>query len=103
MINTLQLGMAIVLFIIGLTACAAGLWTILSREYQQAMRALSAQSAKVGTRAILEEGVAPILDATARLVEAISQLVRTAVGIGVFLCCGGVIICLLAFWMISKI
>jgi hypothetical protein len=103
MISTLELGMAIVLFLAGLSAVAAGLWTILSREYQASMRALSAQSAKIGTRATLEDGIAPIVDSAARLVEAVSQLIRTAVGIGVFLCTGGVLICLAAFWMISKI
>lgn len=103
MTTSLQLGMAIVLFIIGLTACGAGLWTILSRDYQKTMRALSAQSARIGTRAALEDGVAPIIDSTARLVEAVSQLIRTAVGVGVFLCSSGVVICLVAFWMISKI
>jgi len=103
MTTNLQLGMAIALFVVGLTACGAGLWTILSREYQQTMRTLSAQSAKIGARAALEEGVAPIIDSTARLVEAISQLIRTAVGVGAFLCAAGVMICLAAFWMISKI
>ncbi len=103
MITNLQLGMAITLFIIGIAACGAGLWTILARDYQQTMRTLSAQSAKIGTRATLEDGIAPIIDSAARLVEAVSQLIRTAVGIGVFLCCSGVVICLVAFWMIAKI
>lgn len=103
MITNLQLGMAITLFIIGVAACAAGLWTILARDYQQTLRTLSVQSAKIGTRAALEDGIAPIIDSAARLVEAVSQLIRTAVGIGVFLCCGGIVICLVAFWMISKI
>ncbi len=103
MITNMQIGMAIALFVLGIAACIAGLWTILARDYQQTMRALSAQSAKIGTRATLEDGIAPIIDSAARLVEAVSQLIRTAVGIGVFLCCAGVAICMVAFWIISKI
>jgi hypothetical protein len=103
MVGNLQLGMSISLFVIGVVAVGAGLWTILSREYQQTMKALSAQSAKIGARGIVEDGIAPIIDAAARLVDAVSQLVRTAVGIGVFLCVGGVGICITAFWMISKL
>ena len=103
MTENLQLGMAISMFVVGIVACGAGLWTILSREYQQAMKSLSAQTAKIGSRAIAEEGIAPIIDSAARLVEAVSQLVRTAAGIGAFLCAAGVGICLTAFWMISKL
>jgi hypothetical protein len=47
--------------------------------------------------------VAPIIDSAARLVEAISQLVRTAIGVGVFLCISGLLVCLAAFWMLSTI
>ena len=103
MVGNLQLGMAISLFVVGVVAVGAGLWTILSREYQQTLKALSVQSAKIGSRAIVEDGIAPIIDAAARLVEAVSQLVRTAVGIGVFLCVSGVGVCIASFWMISKL
>jgi hypothetical protein len=47
--------------------------------------------------------VAPVIDSAARLVEAISQLIRTAAGIGAFLCIAGVGICVVAFWMTTRL
>jgi hypothetical protein len=37
------------------------------------------------------------------LVEAINQLIRTSVGVGVFLCLAGVALCIVAFWMLSAL
>jgi hypothetical protein len=47
--------------------------------------------------------VGPIIDSAARLIDAISQLVRTAVGVGVFLWISGLLVCLAAFWMFSTL
>jgi hypothetical protein len=46
-------------------------------------------------------GLVPLVEAMSGLVTAIDQLVRTSVGIGVFLCLTGVVLCAVAFWMIS--
>ncbi|NLE76254.1 MAG: hypothetical protein GX605_05825, partial [Chloroflexi bacterium] len=89
--------------LLGLASCGAGLWTILSREYQTALKSLSAQATRLGTRAFDDAAISPIIDSAARLIEAISQLVRTAVGVGVFLCITGVLICLAAFWMLTTL
>ncbi|MGC8839261.1 MAG: hypothetical protein ACP5UM_12695 [Anaerolineae bacterium] len=102
-VETLKLAMAAAMFLLGIVSCAAGLWTILSREYQAALKGLSAQATRLGARALGEPGVAPIIDSAARLIEAISQLVRTAIGVGVFLCISGLLVCLAAFWMLSTI
>lgn len=100
MIFGVQMLMAVILFTLGVCACIGGLWTILAREYQATLRSLSAQSALLGNRAIADSALLPILDSVARLVEAVSQLIRTAVGVGVFLCLAGLGMCLSAFWML---
>ena len=46
MIATVAVGMTIILFGLGMASCTAGLWIILSREYQEAMRQLSVQSTR---------------------------------------------------------
>lgn len=101
MATNLQIGMAVTLFVVGLVSFLAGLSIILAREYQETLRSLSTQSTKIGGRAITDEGVAPIIDSASRLIEAVSQLVRTAVGVGAFLCLLGVAVAVIAFWMIS--
>ena len=101
--ETIKLSMAASMFILGLISCAAGLWTILGREYQAALKGLSAQATRLGARALGDAAIGPILDSAARLIEAISQLVRTAIGVGVFLCISGLLVCLAAFWMLFTI
>lgn len=103
MTTALQVAMSVCLFLLGLCSCIAGLWTILSKEYQQALKSISAQSAKISSKAITDAGVAPLIEACTRLTEAINQLIRTAVGVGVFLCLAGAMLCLMAFWMLSRL
>jgi len=101
MIKFLQVVMAVTIFSLGLSSCAAGLWTILAKQYQDALKRISAQSAKVSSKAVTDAGLAPLIEAMSGLVEAISLLIRTSVGVGVFLCLAGGALCLAAFWMIS--
>ena len=95
--------MALVLFGLGIAALLGGLWTILSREYQTTLRSLAAQSALLSNRVSADTTLTPILDSVSRLVEAVSQLIRTAVGVGVFLCLVGLSMCFLAFWIIAHL
>lgn len=103
MATTIQILMALILFSLGIAALLAGMWTILSREYQATLRSLAAQSALLGSRVGADTALTPILDSISRLVEAVSQLVRTAVGVGVFLCLAGLSMCFLAFWIVSHL
>jgi hypothetical protein len=103
MITDLQIAMSGCLFLLGFCSCVAGLWTILSRRYQQTLKSISAQSAKVSSKAITDAGLAPLIEALSGLVKAIDQLVRTSAGIGVFLCLAGITLCLAAFWMLSRL
>ncbi len=94
-------GMAILLFVLGLAACAAGMWLMLAREYQQTLKGISAQSNRLHARSLSEIGVGPVLDASARLIDAVNQLIRTAMGIGAFLSLLGAGMCVVAFWILS--
>lgn len=99
----LQVAMSACLFLLGVCSCIAGLWTILSRKYQQALRSISAHSVKVSSKAITDVALTPLIDALSGLVRAIDQLIRTSVGVGAFLCLAGVILCLVAFWMLPAL
>jgi hypothetical protein len=103
MITELQLTMAVCLFVLGLGTCVAGIWTILAKEYRQMLRQVSAQSAKASSKAVVDVGMTPLVEAMTGLLNAINQLVRTSVGVGVFLCIAGGALCLLAFWMTSGV
>jgi hypothetical protein len=102
MVETLQLVMAAMLFILGAIAIVTGLWTILSREYQETLKGISTQSARISTRALTEAGFVPLVEASARLIEAVNGLIRTAVGVGVFLCIIGTGLCTVAYWITTR-
>jgi hypothetical protein len=102
-IINLKVTMAACLFVLGTSSCIAGVWAILARRYQQVLKSISAQSAKISSKAITDVAVAPIIESMSGLVTAINQLVRTSVGVGVFLCLSGVTLCLAAFWMLSTV
>jgi len=97
---TIREAMASAMFVLGAAACIGGLWTLLAREYQQTLRGISAQSNRLHAKALTEVGVAPVIEASTRLVEAVNQLIRTAMGVGAFLCMIGAGLCLIAFWML---
>jgi hypothetical protein len=97
----IKTAMAIILFGAGLASFVSGLLIILSREYQETLKTISAHSAKISSKAITDEGVAPTIDAASRLVESVSKLIQTAVGVGAFLTILGMAICVISFFMLS--
>jgi hypothetical protein len=99
----IEIIMSVSLFVVGVLSSLSGLWIILAKEYQQAMKQLSAQSVRISGRAITQDSVAPLIDSASRLVEAVNGLIRTAAGVGAFLCVVGVMICVVAFWMIGRV
>jgi hypothetical protein len=103
MIADIQLIMAVSLFVLGLCSCIAGLWTILSKKYREALSNVSAHSAQLSSKAIGDAAVAPLVDAISGLIRALDQLVRTSVGIGVFLCLVGAALCTVGFWMLERL
>jgi hypothetical protein len=92
--------MAVSLFVIGFVAALGGIFSILAREYHEAMRGLSAQSTRIAEEAIAEKGIQETIQATANLVAAVNQLVRTATGTGLILLSGGVGICYLGYTLL---
>ncbi len=97
----LRLAMAASLFAVGMLSALAGLWTILAREYQQAMKGLARQSTRIADEAISEKGIPETIQATTTLVQAVTQLVRTATGTGVLLVAIGLGVCYLAYTLIT--
>ena len=102
---TLQLREVIagVVFVLGGITFILGLFTIMAKEYQQTLRILATHSTRLSSKAITEEGTAPILDGMARLLDAIRRLIATAIGVGAFLCLLGLGMIVLAYWMLSAV
>jgi hypothetical protein len=103
MMPTVNELMGLAVFGLGLAALAAGIWTILAREYQQALKGISAQSSRLNARSLTEIGVVPVIDASSRLIGAVNALIRTAMGVGAFLCLLGLALVTLGFWMLGPV
>lgn len=101
MAGTIQIVMAIVLFLAGVAMLVSGMLIILTREYQETMRVLSNQSTRLSGKAITDVGVQAALEGTAQLLESVTRLVQTAIGTGAFLCLLGTLICGISFWMLT--
>ena len=99
MIATVEVVMAGILFAVGILMTIAGLMIILTREYQETMKLLSAQTPKLAGKAATDATVLAAIEGTTRLLDAVKGLIQTAVGVGAFLCLFGVAVCGLAFWM----
>jgi hypothetical protein len=99
MVATVQLVMAALLFLVGIGMITSGLFIILAKEYQETMRTLSAQAPKLAGKAATEGAMLAALDGTTRLLDAVTKLIQTAVGVGAFLCILGLVICGAAFYM----
>ena len=95
--------MGLALFLLGAIALVVGLGVILSREYLEALRSLTRESSSLGAKAAQDATFLPLIDGASRLVESVTKMVQTAVGVGVFLCLLGAGLCTLAFWMLSQV
>ena len=95
--------MGLALFLLGAVALLLGLGVILSREYLDALRSLTRDSSQRGAKAAQDTAFLPLLDGASRLVESVTRMVQTAVGVGVFLCLLGAGLCTLSFWMLGQI
>lgn len=99
----LQSIIAVALFVVGIIALLVGLGMILTREYLEALRSLTRESSNLGTKAAHDAAFLPLMEGASRLVEAVTRMIQTAVGVGAFLCLLGAGLCALAYWMISRV
>lgn len=95
----IQMTMVVVLFITGLVLLGSGLWIILTREYQETMRTLSVQSSRVSSKSLADLAAQPALEGASQLMDAITRMVQTALGMGAFLCVLGSLLCAASLWL----
>ena len=99
LIARVEIGMACLLFLVGIAMIVSGFFIIVAKEYQETLKVLSAQTPKLAGKALTDQTVIAAIDGTTRLLQTVTTLIQTAVGVGAFLCLLGVGICGIAFWM----
>jgi len=65
------------------------------------LRSLSNQSTRLSSKAITDIGIQPALQGVSELLNSVTRLVQTAIGIGAFLCLLGGLFCVASFWLLT--
>lgn len=97
--ETLKILMGSMTFIMGWLTVGTGLLYIISRNLHKT----SEGSLDVRRKAMLDISVGPSLESASQLMDAISRMLRTAVGVGAFLCLNGTVLCVVGYLMIEGV
>jgi hypothetical protein len=100
--QTVKLVMGAIVFLLGIFTAASGLYIIMRKEYQEALKTLTLQSPKLINKSPVEDLVKPLAQTSVQLMDSVNKLIQTAVGVGTFLCILGSGLCVLAYWMVSN-
>jgi len=100
--QTVKLIMGGSMFLLGIFVAICGVYIIMRKEYQEALKTLAMQSPKLINKSPVEDLVKPLAQSSVQLMESVNKLIQTAVGVGAFLCMLGSLLCILAYWMISN-
>jgi hypothetical protein len=94
--------MAASLFLLGITTFSLGVFVLVARAMGRDINAITTQAKKLALKGLAED-VAGLVGNTSALLSTLTQLVRTAAGIGVFLICLGLALMGTSLWIILQI
>lgn len=97
-----QMVMAAILFSIGVICMIMGVLVLITRAMSRNMSALSAHTAKLASKGITEDMAGLVGNASA-LMTALSQMVRTAAGVGIFLTTIGLGMMAAGYWIVLQV
>lgn len=87
-----------ILSLLGTVMTVTGIFILARRTTGQEIRSLTVQTSRLAQKGLAED-VAGLVGNASALIEALNQLVRTTVGVGVFLILSGPILILLSVWL----
>ncbi len=94
--------MAALLFFIGVFCMIMGIFVLITRAMSRNVNALSAHTAKLAGKGITEDMAGLVGNASA-LMTALSQMVRTAAGVGIFLTTIGLGMMAAGYWIVLQV
>jgi hypothetical protein len=94
--------MAAILFFIGLICLIMGIFVLITRAMSRDVSALSAHTAKLARKGIAED-MAGLVGNASTLMTALSQMVRTAAGVGIFLTTIGLGMMASGYWIVLQV
>ena len=93
--------MALVLFSVGVITLGAGVFVLVSRVLGQDLKLIAEQTAHLVKKGLAEE-VSGLVGNAASLLDSLTQLIRTATGVGVFLVVAGMMLIFLAYVILRQ-
>jgi hypothetical protein len=97
-----QILIAGAVFVLGCMCILLGAYVLISRGYSREVKALAAHTARLGQKGLAEE-VSGLVNSASTLVAALTELVRSANGVGLFLMTLGLMMLGAAYWIITEI
>ena len=101
-LRDVQLTMSAGLFILGMATFTVGVFVLVARSMSKEMRTLSNQTAKIAQKGLAED-ISGLVGNSAALLSTMTQLVKTAAGVGIFLTSMGLALIGGAYWLVLQI
>jgi hypothetical protein len=98
----MQIVIGAAVFVLGCMCVLLGIFVLVTRGYSRDIRALANHTARLGQKGMAEEITGLVRSAT-ELVGALSNLVKTASGAGMFLITLGMVMIASAYWVVTQI
>ena len=98
----MQIVIGSAVFVLGCMCVLLGIFVLVTRGYSRDIRALASHTARLGQKGMAEEITGLVRSAT-ELVGALSGLVKTASGAGLFLVTLGMVMIASAYWVVTQI
>jgi hypothetical protein len=96
------LAMAAALFLLGMCSLVMGIFVLITRVMNKDISTLTAQTSKLARKGIAEDMAGLVGNASA-LLAAMTSMVRTAAGIGIFLTTLGLGMMAAGYWMVLQV
>ena len=96
------LAMAVALFLLGMCSLVMGIFVLITKVMNREISALSAQTAKLARKGITED-ISGLVGNASTLLAAMTSMVRTAAGIGIFLTTLGLGMMAAGYWMVLQV
>jgi hypothetical protein len=94
--------MAAALFFLGMCILTMGMFVLVTRTMNKDLRNISAQTAKMVQKGIAEDMAGLVGNASA-LLDGVSNLVKTAAGVGIFLTAIGLGMMAAGYWVVLQV
>jgi hypothetical protein len=94
--------MAAAMFFLGMCTLTMGMFVLVTRTMNRELKSISTQAAKMVQKGVAED-IAGLVGNASALLDGVSQLVKTAAGVGIFLSALGLGMMAAGYWIAMQV